>query len=339
MIADGRGAWVRGRRVASTRGRRVARRVSPRTLAIVAAVLALLVGGWLWLRDSSLVAVKRVTVVGASGPDAAAIRAALIRAGGNMTTLHVQMDQLNTAVAPYPVVKHLEVSTQFPHGLRIRVIEQVPVGAITVDGHSLAVAGDGTVLHDVSVTSSLPIIPLRVPPGGSRLTGEGLAEVSVLAAAPAPLAARITEVTSTSQHGIVVALRHGPSIYFGDSSRLDAKWVAAAAVLADSGSAGALYIDVTDPARPAAGSGGGGSATATSSGAGTSGDAGAVSTSGSAASAAASGTAASTTASASTAASTAPSAASTASATGSSTASSSPSGGVSGTSGVTTPGG
>jgi hypothetical protein len=50
-----------------------------------------------------------------------------------------------------------------------------------------------------------------------------------------------------------VQLRSGPSVYFGDSADLDAKWLAATEVLADPGSAGASYIDVTDPSRPAAG--------------------------------------------------------------------------------------
>jgi cell division protein FtsQ len=250
-----------GRRIVPRTRRNARRRVNPRLLAVAAVVLAILVGAWLWLRDSSLVAVKHVKVIGVSGPDSAAIKAALIRAAGTMTTLHVRMDQLNMAVSPYPVVKHLEVSTQFPHGLQIRVIEQVPVAALSFGGHPLAVASDGTVLHDVTASASLPVIPLRLPPGGSRVTGQTLAEVRVLGSAPLVLFSRIGEVTTTSAHGIVVQLRHGPAIYFGDAGRLDAKWAAAAAVLADSGSAGALYVDVTDPGRPAAGGGAGTSTT------------------------------------------------------------------------------
>ena len=42
-----------------------------RTLAVVLAVLALAGGGWVWLRNSSLVAVQHVTIVGVSGRDAA----------------------------------------------------------------------------------------------------------------------------------------------------------------------------------------------------------------------------------------------------------------------------
>jgi cell division septal protein FtsQ len=138
--------------------------------------------------------------------------------------------------------------------MRIRVIEQVPVAAIVVGGHTIAVAGDGTLLHDVVPSASLPMIPLRVPPGGPRLSEpEALQAVAVLAAAPFQLLGRISQVTTVPSHGLVAQLRNGPSVYFGDTTRLPAKWVAVAAVLADSGSAGALYIDVTDPERPAAG--------------------------------------------------------------------------------------
>jgi cell division protein FtsQ len=219
-----------------------------------AAVVALLGGVWLWLRDSSLVAVDRVAVTGISGPDAGQIRQALTAAARNMTTLDVHMNQLRTAVAPYPVVKDLKVSTQFPHGMRIRVVEQIPVGAVTVGGRSIAVAGDGTLLHDVAASASLPAIPLRVVPGGTRVSDpQARAALAVLAAAPYQLLSRISQVSTDPSHGLVAQLRSGPSIYFGNASRLSAKWIAATAVLADAGSAGASYIDVTDPERPAAG--------------------------------------------------------------------------------------
>jgi cell division protein FtsQ len=223
-------------------------------IALVALV-AVLGGAWLWLRDSSLVAVRRVQVAGASGPDAAHIRSALIAAARNMTTLDVKMKQLRMAVAPYPVVKSLEVDTQFPHGMRIRVVEQVPVATVEAGGRRTAVSGDGTLLHDITAPQSLPTIPLGVPPGGTHLTGYALSEVHLLAAAPYQLLARVSQASDGPPHGLVAQLRNGPSIYFGDSHQLGAKWTAAAEVLADSGSAGAAYLDVTDPSRPAAGAG------------------------------------------------------------------------------------
>jgi cell division protein FtsQ len=228
-------------------------RLRVRVALAAVAVLALLGGGWLWLRDSSLVAVRKVTISGVYGPDAAQIRSALTLSARNMTTLDVRLGQLRTAVGPYPVVKDLRVSTEFPHGLRIRVLEQLPVGALLAGGHAVAVTGDGTLLHDVA-TGSLPEVPVRLLPGGSQVTDRPtLDALALLSVTPARLLARVAQVSDGSAHGLVVELRSGPSIYFGDASELDAKWTAATAVLADPSSAGASYIDVTDPSRPAAG--------------------------------------------------------------------------------------
>ncbi len=234
-------------------------------LALIALVLAL-GGGWLWLRDSSLVAVKKVQITGVTGANAAQIRRALRASARTMTTLDVRTDQLRMAVSPYPIVKSLQVSTHFPHGVTIHVVEENPVGAVVVDGRTISVAGDGTLLPTVSATG-LPTIPIRIPPGGTRVTDPtARGAVGILAAAPRRLLESISEVTSVSGHGLVVQVRNGPSLYFGDATQIGAKWQAATAVLADPGSAGALYIDVTDPERPAAGAGSGGSSSSTSGG-------------------------------------------------------------------------
>lgn len=235
----------------------VKRRVRvPVRVVLAMAVLLLLVGaGWFWLRDSSLVAVRKVAITGVSGAEAGQIRAALTRSARNMTTLDVRVGQLRTAVAPYAMVKDLRVDTQFPHGLRIAVVEALPVGAIEAGGRAIAANGDGTLLHDVP-TGSLPTVPIGLLPGGSRVTdGRALAALALLADSPHRLLDRIAQVTTEPPHGLVVQLRSGPSLYFGDTSRMDAKWAAATAVLAEPTSAGASYIDVTDPSRPAAGVG------------------------------------------------------------------------------------
>jgi cell division protein FtsQ len=229
------------------------RRPGLRLIAVLVALGLLLGGAYLWLRDSSLVSVRHVTVTGVSGPDARQIRHALVTSARNMTTLDVQLHELQTAVAPYPDVKHLEVTTQFPHGMRIRVIEQVPVAIVVSAGRRIAVAGDGTLLHDVVLSPSLPTISLSVPPGGSHLTGYALSEAGLLAAAPYRMLSRVAAVSDGAAHGLVAQLRNGPSVYFGDPTRLEAKWASATLVLADAGSNGAVYIDVTDPDRPVAG--------------------------------------------------------------------------------------
>ena len=140
-----------------------------RTLLCAVLVIMLLGGGWLWVRGSSLVSVDHITVTGLRGRNTSQIRSALMSAARNMTTLEVNVAALRVAVAPFPVVKGISVSAQFPHGLRIRVLEQGAVGALTVDGRRIPVAADGTLLPSVSA-SGLPSIPVSVPPGGPRVT-------------------------------------------------------------------------------------------------------------------------------------------------------------------------
>ena len=52
--------------------------------------------------------------------------------------------------------------------MRIRVIEQVPVAAVSVGGRQVAVAGDGTCCTTSVDAGSLPQIPLRRRSGRTR---------------------------------------------------------------------------------------------------------------------------------------------------------------------------
>lgn len=223
-----------------------------RRLAVGALLAGLLVATFLIVRESSLVAVRDVSVTGVSGRDSARVRAALTSAAQDMTTLHVDVDALRTAVAPYPIVKDLRVHRDLPHGLRISVIEHVPVAGVSVDGQRMAVAADGTLLRGTSV-ADLPTLPLRTPPAGDRIpAGQTARIVAVLGAAPVRLRPLVSKVFVGSR-GLTLRLSTGTSLYFGTTDRVDAKWAAAARVLADPSSKGATYLDVRLPERPAAG--------------------------------------------------------------------------------------
>jgi len=239
------------------------RRVRIALLAVLA-TLPLLAGGWLWLRDSSLVSVEHVRVSGLHGPEARAIETALAGAAGHMSTLDVHPAALRAAVASFPVVRTVHAIPSFPHGLQIEVIEQPPVAALTIGGTRTAVAADGVVLGSALLSSSLPALSdgqgaaERSAVGqlvGQHVKGQNLlAELAVLGAAPAPLERVTMRVfTSPGGQGLTVAMRGGLLVYFGDAARPHAKWTALARVLADPSSAGASYIDVRLPERPAAG--------------------------------------------------------------------------------------
>jgi cell division protein FtsQ len=216
--------------------------------------LALLAGGWMWLRDSPLVSVQRVQVSGIHGPEAGAIEAALVAAGRRMSTLDVHPGTLRAAVAPFAVVREVRASASFPHGLRIEVIEQLPVAALTVGGSRTAVAADGVVLGPGLLSSALPSLSgTYEPPLGQRLSSPTmLAPLAVLGAAPAAMSKLVTRVFIGSQ-GLTVVMRNGLQAFFGDATRPHAKWLSLARVLADPSSAGASYVDVRLPERPAAG--------------------------------------------------------------------------------------
>ena len=149
-----------------TARRRVALpRVPLRTVLAAVAAVALLIAGWLWLRDSSLVSVDRVQVTGVSGERARAVRAALESAAQDMTTLDVDRGALSDSVARFTTVRSVEATPDFPHTLRIHVNERVAVGAIVSEGGSVAVADDGVLLRDLP-TAHLPHVISRVPPSG-----------------------------------------------------------------------------------------------------------------------------------------------------------------------------
>ena len=225
---------------------------SPRVLVIAAAVVALLALGWIWLRDSPFVAVDDVTVTGVSGPNAQRIRTVLEDAARDMTTLHVSKGDLDSAIAAYPQVKGLRVTTHFPHGMDIAVTEHNPVAVIVANGKRVPVAGDGRFLRSVA-PGDLATVQMSAVPGGDKLTDpRAVSAVEMLAAAPSALRARVQNVW-TGGHGLSARLSNGPLLYFGTTERLDAKWAAITRVLEDPEAAGALYLDVRIPERTAAG--------------------------------------------------------------------------------------
>jgi cell division protein FtsQ len=224
---------------------------------LAATLAALIVLGslyWFWFRDSSFAQVKDVDVTGVDGPQARAIRAQLVDAGLDQTTLHVSQAELRAAVANFPVVRSVTAQGDFPHTLRIDVSLNLPVAVLQTPAGRKPVAADGLLLPDVPVSGNLPVLKTQATISTERLTsGAAFDLVRVVAVAPEPLRARIASVGVKAGSGIVVKLTKGPDLIFGNAERIPAKWMAAARVLAAAGARGASYIDLRLPERPAAG--------------------------------------------------------------------------------------
>jgi cell division protein FtsQ len=217
------------------------------------AVVAILVGGWFWFRSSSLVAIKQVRVTGLSGADVGQIRNALTGEALTMTTLDVSTSKLERAVSSFAHIAGVRVTTHFPHGATIAVQEQLPVATLDAGGRQVAVDRAGQLLLKISA-AGLPQLATAPSVNGDQVTSAGTrATLTVLGAAPYQLLGHITSARATPSHGVTVQLRNGPVIYFGDTTQLARKWSAADGALANPNTAGASYIDVSAPSRPAAG--------------------------------------------------------------------------------------
>jgi cell division protein FtsQ len=233
-----------------------------RWLLVALIGLPLLLGAWLWFRQSPFVSVQRVRISGLAnvhGGDAPQIQAALAGAAHGMSTLDVNTAALRAAVASFPLVRSLQARASFPHELRIEVLEQPPVAQLTVAGTHTALAADGVVLGASLLSGSLPVVSVggvrgaSVPAVGRRVRQAQLREMlAVLGAAPAPVVPLVQHAYWGPQ-GLTFALRGGVLAYFGDATRPHAKWLSLVRVLADPSSAGASYVDVRLPERPAAG--------------------------------------------------------------------------------------
>lgn len=236
--------------------KRGARRRLPRfrTLAtiVVLVTVALVAGYFLWFKGSSLVAVEQVRITGIDVSPTVA--AQLENTAIGMSTLDLDRDSLEAAVADDPAVIALKMETDFPNRLTIDVESRRPVGWWEQGGEA-TIAGDGVVLSDgVDRPDDLPAIEAEPPEGlKDRVSGPALTLAKVLGEAPGPLLELSERARVDDQGGPVVELQGGIELRFGNPANADAKWRAAAAVLADPELTSARYIDLSVPSRPAVG--------------------------------------------------------------------------------------
>ena len=146
--------------------------------------------GWLWFRDSSFAAVERVTITGSGSSEQAQVRDVLASTATGMSTLRVDERALEDAVEPFASVAGLRIRADFPHDLRVEVIEHEPVATVKTGGSSVPATGGGLLLDGVRARE-LPSITTKAPLDGRHVSdARTLAALQVAAAAPPELRAR-----------------------------------------------------------------------------------------------------------------------------------------------------
>lgn len=213
----------------------------------------LVIGSLLVLRDSSVVAVEQVKIVGLSGYYDKDARESLKSEALTMSTLHVDEGRLEESLAEFVDLAGLRTATDFPHGLTVFVSVRRPVAAARVGNRLAGLTSGGLVLESTRELSVLPRIEVEGPVKDNRLRGpQTLQLLDVLGAAP-DLMLREVKSIKRGARGVVVTLDKGTQLIFGSSAAADLKWRSAAAVLADPDAKGARYIDLRVADRPAVG--------------------------------------------------------------------------------------
>ncbi|MGK2931717.1 MAG: cell division protein FtsQ/DivIB [Solirubrobacterales bacterium] len=229
------------------------RRFTVMAVLLLLAGVGLFAGYQYWLRDSSLVEIRDLQVDGVTTEteEGKQIRDAVEVAAGEMTTLHLKPEVLDEELSRFPRVRSASIEASFPNSATVTVDQRTDGSVFDTGADRLLIATDGTVLGSAGEgTETLPEIEAGDPPAGPQLEGRTLVQALVLGAVPTALRSYVVG-SDFRKDGVEVTLSNGLVLLFGDASKADQKWRAAASVIADPDLYEAGYVDLSVPRRPA----------------------------------------------------------------------------------------
>jgi cell division protein FtsQ len=227
-----------------------------RALAIGGAVVAVVGLAYLGARESSVFALEKVEVRGATPEVAGQVRAALAATRGE-SLVALDRGDLEATLRALPWVASAHVDRAFPHRLVVTVEPERPLAVYRDGAHAWLVARSGKVVASVRPNERPRLARLRVelskpPVVGRTLPGETAAgALRLLAAVPHRLPSRVL-YARMDETGATLVLSEGPEIRLGDMTGLEAKFAAAQAILRsldDADPARSGYLDVSLPGR------------------------------------------------------------------------------------------
>lgn len=230
---------------------------SGRSLLLVFAAVLGVLGAYWGAYASSVFAVERIDVRGVPPEVARDVEAATQDVLGR-SLVAIDAGDVEGTVRALPSVAGVAVDRAFPHTLVIKVAPERPV-AVARRGHSSwLVTGTGKVIREIETGSERALPRLWLTRGvavrvGGSLPGSFTPATRALEAVrEVRLPRRVKAVRSTGDQLTLVLFR-GPEIRLGQARDLLLKAAVAAAVfpLVESGT---IYIDVSVPERPVAGS-------------------------------------------------------------------------------------
>jgi cell division protein FtsQ len=215
--------------------------------------LAFLAGSAWWVANSHIFDLRTVKVTGTTRftTDRIARMAAL---EPSTNVLRLPAGEVEARLERNPWILDARVSRDLPSTITVAIRERVAV-AVTDGASPMAIAADGTVLGQAPRSLRVPSVTApgdTVLAPGRRLRGL-LPQLSVSGALPAVVRAVVDHITLGSPASMVLTLRDGVTVYFGDASQAAAKGRSLAAILAwaTRNHVEAQYVDVRSPSAPA----------------------------------------------------------------------------------------
>jgi cell division septal protein FtsQ len=234
---------------------------SGRSLVIGVGLLLVAIGLYALARGTSMFAVRAIEVEGASPALAADVRAELGSFQGR-SLVAVNGDSVAQRVDGLPAVRSATVDRAFPHGLKIRIVPEVPVAVLRRGADSWLVSARSRVIAAIPRAGYRKLPRIWLPSRtqltkGAFLADEpgALAARSLAAFVGSGFPSRISFVRALDGQ-ITLGLRGGLEIQLGAPLDLPLKIAVARGILpllALPRAGGPDYLDVTVPERPIAG--------------------------------------------------------------------------------------
>lgn len=253
---EGVGARIaRSKQVERELRRRQRRRKNQIRALAVSALIVLSALGARALYRSSVFEIRSVEVVGVQHLSReAVIEKAALPEGA--TLLRFPKAAISDRIAADPWVAEVHVTRDFPHTLRIRIVERVPFARVdTGQAVIWLVDANGVVLGEDSAETSVAVPVVRDVPGldckpGRQSTSEVLHNaLRVLAGISPELYSQVRAVSAPSIDETALVTTSNVELMFGEAVDLARKDAVARRIMQEQGAA-VVFIDVRNPDRP-----------------------------------------------------------------------------------------
>jgi len=196
---------------------------------------------------SPLLAVRTITVEGASRVDATAVSAALDDQLGRPLTL-VDFGEVKRTLETFPLIQSYVTEARPPDTLVVRIVERRPVVTVAADGAFNLVDAAGVVVETTPERAAgYPIIDTAATPVDSP--GFAAASSVLLALTPEFLA-QVDSVSAPTPDSVTLALTSGQRVVWGSSEDSALKARIVASMISNPGIPDVTEYDVSSPEAP-----------------------------------------------------------------------------------------